>query len=377
MTLKNKTVCVVTGYKGGNYGTKLQSTALCKFFEKKGYQTYILNSFKSYAFYLLHPYVLYNRLMCKLNRKKTVQFFDPSVYEIGQQRQEMLRKYEEKVYHPLTIDTLRSWNAFKKNNPIMVVGSDIIWQPAFGPPGYYFLDFTFHSGLRKFSYATSIGANELPKEYHKYYRRYLDDFTGVSVREQKAADMLNEIVDTTVIQRIDPTLLHRPDFWDTFSNQAVVPAELKQGQFIFCYFVMDDQRYWDYVKIIAQETGFKVAILPMHHIDEEQPYVVLNNGTPCEFLWLIKNSAFICTDSFHACAFSLNYRKEFYLLRRKRKDEDAKYNDFFARYGLEDRVVENETMFTRKPDIDYKTAHKRLEEDRIKAYQFIDEMLGE
>ena len=31
------------------------------------------------------------------------------------------------------------------------------------------------------------------------------------------------------------------------------------------------------------------------------------DGTPCEFIWLIKNAAFIVTDSFHASVFSFIY----------------------------------------------------------------------
>lgn len=38
-------ICVVTGFTGENYGTKLQSTALCRYFEQIGYDTVILNGF--------------------------------------------------------------------------------------------------------------------------------------------------------------------------------------------------------------------------------------------------------------------------------------------------------------------------------------------
>ena len=373
---KRKLICVVTGYKGGNYGTKLQSTALCKFFELHGCEVLILEEFKCKSFLILHPTILLNRIMCKINRKKTRKFFDPSVYEISEKRNLRLKMYEADIYKPIRINKLSQWNNLKKCKSIFVVGSDIIWQPSFGPPGYYFLDFTYRSSLTKYSYATSIGANELPKKYYKLYRKYLNDFNGVSVREQKAADMLNAIVDIKVIQRIDPTLLHTPEFWNKFADKAQIPDKIKPGQFIFCYFVMDDKRYWEYVSKVVNSTGYTAAVLPMHHNDEKQPYHIITEGTPYEFLWLIKNAAFICTDSFHVCAFSLNYKKEFYLLRRSRKDEDAKYDDFFERYGLTDRTVTDESKFIRNKEIDFESAHLKLDEDRKTAYEYISSMLN-
>ena len=334
-----------------------------------------MSSFTSRGFYLCHPHVLINRIRCKINRRKQVQFFEPTVYNISAEREERLLAYEKNNYRPISVTHISDWKKLKQRKTTFVVGSDIIWQPSFGPPGYYFLDFAYKSGMKKYSYATSIGANELPESYNKYYKRYLDDFNGISVREQKAADMLNKIIDKKAVQMIDPTLLHRPDFWDNYASKADISDELKTEKFIFCYFVMDDDRYWKYVKKIVDVTGYKVAVLPMHTMDEEQPYNIIKNGTPYEFLWLIKNSELICTDSFHVCAFSLNYKKEFYLLRRSRKDEDAKYDDFFKRYGLENRSIKDESVFVRNTEIDYETAHKKLEMDRQKAYTYIDSMI--
>ena len=127
--------------------------------------------------------------------------------------------------------------------------------------------------------------------------------------------------------------------------------------------------------MVQQKTGMELVVLPMHKRDEDAGYTTILDGTPYEFVWLIKNAAFICTDSFHACAFSLNYSKEFYLLRRMRKDEDSKYDDFLTRYGLEGRCITDESQFVRMPEIDYKKAHSQLAQDRQKAYAYISQIL--
>lgn len=372
---QKNSIIVVTGFTGGNYGTKLQSTALCKYFEYLGYDTAILNKFRVMSWFFMHPNILVVRLKNYLNRKNNISFFNPSPYCISEERNKRLLQYERDNYNVLTIDNQKIWKEIRNNKMCFVVGSDIIWQPSFGIPGKWFLDFTYHTGLKKFSYGTSIGANELPKKYYPYYKKYLSEFTAIGVREKKAVELLEPIIKRKVTNVIDPTLLHDIHFWDKYAEKADIPESIEKGNFIFCYFVMDDPRYWKYVQIVSKVTGMQIVVLPMHYTDEQTPYTVLKEGTPYEFVWLIKNAAFICTDSFHACAFSLNYKKEFYLLRRKRKDEDAKYDDFFERYGLKERNVNDESIFIRKTDIDYTAAHKRLNEDREFAYDFIKKAL--
>lgn len=384
---RKEKIIVVTGFKGGNYGTKLQSTALCKYFEKLGYKTSILEKFNYKGYFLKHPDIGFARILKRtLSRNDTKKFFDDKEhYYYSEEREKRLLDYDETIYNPVTIATRDQYDHLLKDNTVFVVGSDIIWQPAMGVPGYWFLDFIYHTKLKRFSYATSIGANELPKKYYRYYRKYLSKFKSIGVREKTAVKLLEPIVNREVIQVIDPTLLHDTVFWDQFANKAsfsnlsVIPHK-----YVFCYFVMHDSRYWEYMKLVRKyldsnpETkDYKIAVLPMHKMDEGQPYTVITEGTPYEFVYLIKNAAFIVTDSFHVCAFSLNYKKEFYLLRRARKDEESKFEDFFLRYGLKDRYVTDEGHFIRNINIDYESADEKLQEDRRFAVKFIDNALSD
>lgn len=379
-------VIVVTGFRGGNYGTKLQSTALCKYFEQLGYRTSILEKFSYKGYFLKHPDIGFTRILKRIiTRKDTEKFFDDKEhYYYSTKRENRLEEYDAENYRPVTIATKDQFDKTVNADTTFVVGSDIIWQPAMGVPGYWFLDFIYHTKLNRFSYATSIGANDLPEKYYRYYRKYLEKFSAIGVRETTAERLLEPIIRRDVTQVIDPTLLHDTSFWDQYADNARLSVISIQPQhYVFCYFVMHDPRYWDYMKLVAdylasnlETKDYQIVVLPMHQIDELQPYTVILDGTPYEFVYLIKNAAFIVTDSFHACAFSLNYRKEFYLLRRERKDEDSKYDDFFARYGLMDRSINNREVFNRSMSIDYEYAHNKLEEDRTFAMNFIKKALS-
>lgn len=75
------------------------------------------------------------------------------------------------------------------------------------------------SSRRKFSYAASIGIEELPDPYKSVMSEYIEKFEYVSVRESKAADIIQNITEGRVRPEIvlDPTMLLSKTEWpDTF-----------------------------------------------------------------------------------------------------------------------------------------------------------------
>ena len=138
---------------------------------------------------------------------------------------------------------------------------------------------------------------------------------------------------------------------------------------------MNDSRYWKYVREIERNCGLPIVVLPMNYQDEEKPYIICKDATPSEFVWLIKNSVFICTDSFHACVMSMMYHKEFYVLKRERKSEQDKYSDLLGRYKMTDRVVEDENQFVRRKTSNYEYFDKKIEEDRAFSISFLEDAL--
>ena len=374
--MKTQKICIVTSHNCMNYGSGLQATALYKYIESKGFDVILLNQWRVYQQMLYHPSLLYNRICVILNRRNERKFFSSS-YQISEERKNKIKQYEEHILEIKSVSyfTNRQWNETVKEKTCFVAGGDIIWNPARGYPSKFFLDFAYCSHLKMFSYASSVGEKFLPKKYYRAYRKYLSAFDHIGVRERSAACMIEKIIHKPVETVLDPTLLMDSIFWDFYADKAEISISIDNKGYVLCYFVMNDPRYWDYVRSIKEETGLQIIVLPMHNSHENQPYSIIYDGAPCEFVWLIKNAAFICTDSFHACAFALNYKKEFYLLRRARKSEDDKFDDFLSRYGLTDRNVKDESRFIRKTYIDYEEAHKRLQEDRQKSFKYLDTAL--
>ena len=373
-----KQVCVVTWFSSWNFGTQLQATSLCKYFEEQGYRTYILKRFAVKSYFAKHPRLLISRVRRRLEKKKIDAFFHKNPYEVTKERRARLDAYIKDTFHVLSIDSTEKWNKIIRSNMIFVSGSDIIWQPAFGAPGMYFLDFAmYEKNLVRFSYASSTGAKTMPSTYEKDYKRLLSGFKAISTREQNSADYFSKLLGRPVTKVIDPTLLHDTDFWDQFAAKAELSVK-PQKKYILCYFVMGEQRYWDYVRLAMETCGneYEVVVLPMSYVDEQSGNTVIPDGTVYEFISLIKNAEFILTDSFHASVFSFLYQKEFYVMKRARSDEDEKYKDLMQRYGLSDRMIQDETVFVRKPDPDYSAGKAKLEEDRQRAFEYLSNALS-
>lgn len=368
----NKKICLVTFYKSNNYGTNLQALALETVLKKWNYDVSFLKTFQVKSEFLKHPMLLYAWLSLKHNLEKNHAFYHPEAYDITLERKERIEQFQKKYFKEVSYVTNNDWKEAINENVIFVAGSDIIWNPVRGYPGRYFLDFAYYGGFNRFSYASSVGELEFPQKYYRAYKRYLRSMVAVGVREQSVADKLTKILGIKVNKVVDPTLLLTREEWMRFSKNSIVKR--KTG-FILCYFVMKDERYWKYMDVVSKQTQKSIIVLPMHYIDEQQPYEIITNGTAYEFVWLIEHADFVCTDSFHACAISTIFNKDFYLLKRIRKSEDEKYNDFLVHYHLTDRVVVDENRFD-EHKTNYKYANELLIKDRELSYDFLDMALS-
>ena len=372
-----KKIGMTTYFTGSNYGSKLQATAISRYFRDRGFDAFFVERFRVWSFMLRHPRMIYARIYNKLNTRNNRAFFSPVPYAVSEARKARIAQYERDNYRWEAITSAEQWRDMIREGTAFMTGSDIVWQPANGYPAFYFTDYAHYAGLRRFSFGTSIGARELPRKYHRAYRRYLGSMKQVGVREEYAAKLLRDITGREIEKVLDPTMLLTAGEWDAYAEKARLSVDVDPRGYVLCYFVMHDERYWEYVRKVKEACGLQVIVLPMHALDESQPYDVVMDGTPYEFIWLIKHAAFICTDSFHACVFSTIYHKEFYLLRRARKAEDDKYDDFLNRYALTDRVVTDEGRFTRNERISFETADRQMAEDRERSLAFLDRALSD
>ena len=102
--------------------------------------------------------------------------------------------------------------------------------------------------------------------------------------------------------------------------------------------------------------------------------VLYNAAGPLEFVKLIENAAFVCTDSFHATAISINLNVDFVEFMRFENSDKASQNsriyDVLTHYGLMDRIY-TEDSADWSTAIDFAKPNAQLKTDREKSLDYL------
>ena len=220
----------------------------------------------------------------------------------------------------------------------LVCGSDQIWAPnVFNP--VYMLD-GVEDGVRKVSYAASIGLPDIPAALRGQYKSLLSRFDFIGVREEQGRDLIvNELgLDATTV--LDPTFLVARDTWLSLADGTRAAHE----PYIFCYFLGAPSRYVDAVERAARETGLRVvAYLPEAGDAELSGCQTLRKMAVPEFLGWLSGASLVLTDSFHGIALSANLGIDFLAYRRFDEGDALNQNsrvlNILGKLGLLDRLM--------------------------------------
>ena len=219
------------------------------------------------------------------------------------------------------------YSAFNKNSllsnqySLIITGSDQIWNTECADFSWDYLLEDVH-GLKKISYAASMGGGKI-SDYDRY-KKCLEEYTSISVREQYASDVINQMFNNEkkIEVSLDPTLLlDKEDY-----NKIAAPRKI-QGDYIFLYSVYHDDKLLHTIRRMKKKWGMPIITL----ISRNNSYKVLLNGIklaneegPEDFLGYIRYAKFVLTNSFHGSVFSMIYGKEFYYFGDYRQDPRLK-----------------------------------------------------
>ena len=189
-----------------------------------------------------------------------------------------------------------------------IVGSDQVWNPNNPDLSTAFLQFT--NSCKRISFAASIGAQNIPSEICETFKNGLLGMKAISVREKRAAEIIYEMTGRHVEVILDPVFCVDEDKWREIS---VRPYWLKSKGYLFAYFLGDIP---EYVKDIAELK--KLEIISSFDKSSIDRYIM----SPEEWLYLISNAQYVCTDSFHATAFSIIFNRDFTVFPREGTNEN-------------------------------------------------------
>ena len=301
---------IVTFNSAHNYGAVLQVFAMQEYLKSLGMEVDVIN-------YRLDEidkvYKLYN-IKRKGNKairglKKAYKILKVNLSE--RWRIEKRKNFENFINNVL--NTTRPYKTLKDiqsdflQYDILIAGSDQIWNTELtkGFKPAFFLEFG-NRDARRISYAASLGNDSIDPKYVLFYKRYLENFDFISVREESMKDVLKDLTDKKLTRVCDPTLLIDKDVYDKLK----VETKYKGKDYIYVHYIGNDEKTYE----IADQLSRKLGIPVLHNRKKglfENELDALFHGTPEEFISVIENAKYVVTNSFHTTIVSLIYEKDF------------------------------------------------------------------
>lgn len=370
---KDRKVGIVTIYDLDNYGNRLQNYATVQYLKKMGFEaeTLIINqkSIKKSIRKIAELLRLKKKTALHWNVKQESDEYIKTLSELQLGRYDLFKEFS---YRYCNVEKASYWKEFpeklNKQYDYFITGSDQVWNPLIGQAvDWEFLSFAKSS--KNISWSASFGISEIPDKYKQRFKDYLMNIDNISVRETAGVDIVNSLAGKKAELLIDPTMMISADEW---RKLAKMPDIKVPDKYILSFFLGEqDEERRRQIKLLADKNGCEVINL----LDKECD--VLYKTGPAEFIYLIGNSSLICTDSFHACVFSILMDKPFYVFNRKGigNNMNSRIVNLLSKFELTDRRFNESILDNANIEHNYERAYEILQVERRKAHGFLVESL--
>lgn len=366
---------------GTNYGGILQSYALQHVLQGMGYEVYVIDEDKQFKYPLkrrVEMFVKGTIKRCLLGKNAII--YSPEFYKkLWAARTMYTNKF---VSRHITRKMVRSVTEIDEHDfDTFVVGSDQIWRARYARPfpgvENSFLKFTEGWDVKRISYAASFGTDEW--EYNKaetaIAAAMAHMFDAISVREESGVRLCQEHLGVEALYMIDPTLLLNAEDYTRLLEEDTPSSP---GN-MMCYVLDRNEEKDALVNDIAHEKGLQ----PFHTNSRTEDYkaTLEERIQPPVEQWLqgFRDAEFVVTDSFHACIFSILYKKPFVVIGNKSRGM-TRFDSLLQMFGLEERLVSSYEEYKLKKEnllrpIDYEPIYHILADKRKEAFRFLSESL--
>ncbi len=300
-------IAVMTWFHYDNYGTVLQAASLVKLLREFGHEAEIIDYFPQERVLRMPPGSSRAQFIRRFRRLRNNDRTAKNPVITTQVSGEAFERFR-KDHLPLTdyCATLTDLERLNDRYDAFVCGSDRIWLPMYFDPRF-FLDFV-HDPLRMIAYAPSIlDTGETDEHVLKKMQELIGRFTHLSVREEEGRHFLGESFGKKTKEPAAPLLLVDKEEW---GSRLQLPGE-EEEHYLLAVFQGDNRSYWDAAEKLAARLELKLRIIPVRSLDLMREGAVTDPIGPVDYISMIRNADYICTDSYHATLLSLLFEKQF------------------------------------------------------------------
>lgn len=242
----------------------------------------------------------------------------------------------------------------------------------------FMLDY-FKNG-KGLTYAASFGMTHFPTAMYSDYKRRINNFSSLLIREQEGVKMCRQLGRDDAHLVLNPTMLLDKA---AYMNDLSCQKEVISGKFILLYSLNRSMKIYDEVSKLAKRTGCKMVVLKRAFnppiVEKDYPDAIeLFAVSPEEFLWLIDNAQCVVTNSYHALLFSINFKTNFYLYLDNADEENSRLLTIVRMCNLANRIYW-ETGHLPKviSDIDFEPVKAIIQRERDRSLGLLRNSLEE
>lgn len=378
-----KKVGIITIHNSSNYGACLQSFALYKYIAQQDayceiidvrrpiHKDYVYE--RNYTSYRNNPFTLRKRMKQALRklvgRAHNVSQFASDVAE------ERFERFNAAINYSRCYNRLSDLANDPPVYDIYISGSDQLWNPAqpycLDP---YFLSFV-PQGRTKISYATSIGITELTENEKRDFKKWLNTYDAISVREKQAKSLLDSFVGKKVETVADPTFLLDMEYW----KKIAIPP-IRDDKYIAVFLLSKNQELVDYAIRLSKESKLRLVILKASYWNSCNNYEVENDLGPCEFLGYLENASMVITDSFHCTVFSILMGADnFFTYISPTSQRGSRIIDLLETFGLDKHLLPCNFSLSYErlamENINHEKVNEIVEKEKIRSRAFLDKWI--
>ena len=362
-----------------NYGGVLQAYALQTVLQRMGHEVVVIDKDSYYhrpwwrqqvalAAYMIRKYLL----------RQDVEYVN--LRRLDREKKAVENNVREFVNRHLNIVVVKDLQRdFPKDVDAIVVGSDQVWRKKYFIGSYgcsidnAFLSFCSNDTVKRIAYAVSFGTDEweYTPEETSCCACYLKLFDAVSMREKSGVFLCQEKLHRTEVVRLpDPTLLlSREDYRFLYSIRK------KDVPYMFYYVLDETDKSKQMAASIARDRGLEIKRIS-GDVDDSCQTLQDRIKAPVEN-WLsgVSESAFVYTDSFHACVFSILFGKPFLVIGNKSRGMDRIYS-LLSTYSLEHHLMGREYAYDSHSGYEIPSGISEiLKEEKSKAMDYLKVLL--
>ncbi len=360
-----------------NYGGILQAYALQTVLERMGHEVVVFDTPNKATYPPLWklPLSFGKRILLKCMGRGNRIFQERYSNKVRSVVARYIQQFVDDKIHRKVFIKFSRLNA--NDYDAIVVGSDQVWRMIYFVPMWRmqpmenaFLAFTQGWNIKRISYAASFGTEEweYTKEQTQLCKEALQKFDAVSVREENGVRLCKQYFDADALHVLDPTMLLAAEDYIELFKQKQTP---KSNGTLLNYVLDETDEINQLIQKVASEKKMNpFAVNNPFECDESKPLNQRIKQSVEAWLRGFYDADFVITDSFHACVFSIIFKKQFVVVGNKSRGM-ARFESLLKMFCLEDRLVDEKTDIVALQPIDYDKVYTLYDKWKEKSFQFL------